>query len=160
MITRVYIDGANLYQAVRRYAWQFDYRRFFVWLKDKYAIDQAYIFIGYSQKYQSMYQYLASCGYTLIYKEVSFDNEGKIKGNCDADLVVHAMKGYYEKEFGRLILVSSDGDYASLVAFLKKKGAFLTLVTPYTRFSFLLRKLNIPVVLLEKLVEKLKKRRV
>lgn len=157
MKTCVYIDGANLHQATKRYQWKFDYKRFFIWLKDKYHIKEAYIFIGHSPQYQSTYTYLAGCGYKLVYKEVSYDHTGKIKGNCDADLVVHAMKGYYEKEFDQLILVSSDGDYASLVAFLKSKGAFLTLITPYTRFSFLLRKLNIAVVLLERLVDKMKK---
>lgn len=153
--TVVFIDGANLHQATKRYSWKFDYGAFFVWLKDKYHPKKVYIFIGHSPKYQSNYDYLEKCGYTLIFKEVSYDNAGKIKGNCDADLVVEAMIGYYEKHFDQAILVSSDGDYARLVSFLKERQSFLTLITPYTHFSFLLRKLNIPIVLLEKMSMKI-----
>jgi hypothetical protein len=39
-----YIDGANLYEAVRELGWFLDYKRFRIWLLEKYGIKQTYIF--------------------------------------------------------------------------------------------------------------------
>ena len=33
-----YIDGANLHKGIETLDWEFDYRRFRVWLKEKYKI--------------------------------------------------------------------------------------------------------------------------
>ena len=41
-----YIDGANLYNGSSSLDWKLDYRRFRIWLKDKYSVERAYIFIG------------------------------------------------------------------------------------------------------------------
>ena len=45
--------------------------------------------------------------------------------------------------------ISSDGDYASLIKFLKNRDVFHTLLSPHTKCSFLLRKLDIPIVYLD-----------
>jgi uncharacterized LabA/DUF88 family protein len=74
--------------------------------------------------------------------------EGKIKGNCDADLVLKCAVDFYEKKFDDVVLVSGDGDYASLASFLREKNVFKTLISPSNNCSFLLRKLNIPIVYL------------
>ena len=44
-----YIDGANLHKGILELGWRLDYQRFRVYLRDKYAISKAYIFlIGWS----------------------------------------------------------------------------------------------------------------
>jgi len=101
--------------------WEFDYGRFRVWLKEKYGVGKAYLFLGLIPKYKDLYTKLQECGYTLIFKEVIYDTNGKAKGNCDADIVVHAMQNAYENKFAKAILISSDGDYAPLVKFLKRE---------------------------------------
>jgi hypothetical protein len=50
-----YIDAANLDYALRTQGWNLDYSRFRVWLKDKYKVEQAYIFIGLIPKYSALY---------------------------------------------------------------------------------------------------------
>lgn len=35
-------------------------------------------------------------GFTLIFKEVVYDGDGKPKGNCDADLVLQATRRGFE----------------------------------------------------------------
>ena len=90
-----------------------------------------------------------------MYKEVTYDGDGKVKGNCDADLVLKVARDYYEGHLAQAILVTSDGDYSSLAAFLKEKNVFRTLLSPSNKCSFLLRKLNIPVVYLDMVREKL-----
>ncbi|MDP1707190.1 MAG: NYN domain-containing protein [bacterium] len=126
-----YIDGANLHNGVKSLSWNFDYKRFRVWLREKYAVEQAYLFIGMMPKYAELYTRLQKQGYTLAFKDVIYDNNGKAKGNCDADLVVAAMQDAYENKFDSAVLVSSDGDYAPLVKFLIAKEKMLAVVSPY-----------------------------
>lgn len=159
MKTLVYIDGANLHKGTQGLGWTLDYERFFVWLRDKYRIERAYLFIGLIPKNKDLYTRLQEVGYTLVYKEITFDGTGKVKGNCDADLVLKVTSGYYEKHFDQVVLVSSDGDYAGLVQFLKERQSFRTLISPSNNCSFLLRKLNIPIVYLDTQKNLLQKRR-
>ena len=139
-----YIDGANLHKGVENLGWQLDYKRFRVWLKDKYGVSQAYIFIGLVPKYKDLYTSLQEVGFTLVFKEITYDGEGKVKGNCDADLVLKATRDAYENVFDKAVLVSSDGDYAGLVKFLQEKDKFLAIVSPAMseKCSVLLKRTN------------------
>lgn len=142
-----YIDGANLHSGTKVLGWQFDYARFRVWLREKYGIKQAYLFLGLMPKYKDLYKYLQEIGYTLIFKEVIFDKEGKAKGNCDADVVVQAMQDAYENKFDTSILISSDGDFAPLVKFLLSKNKIDTVVSPYEteKCSVLLKRTGVKI---------------
>ncbi|NQU83808.1 MAG: NYN domain-containing protein [Parcubacteria group bacterium] len=144
-----YIDGANLHKGVKELGWILDYRRFRKWLKDKYSVERAYIFIGLVPSNKNLYTFLQEAGFTLVFKETTYDGAGKVKGNCDADLVLKAVVDYYEKQFKKAIIVASDGDYAGLVNFFKKKEALLSLISPNNKCSFLLRKLNISLTYLD-----------
>src|SRR3989344_790260 len=119
-----YIDGANLHNGTKSLGWDLDYKKFRVWLKEKFHVMRAYIFIGLVPRFKDLYADLQEAGYILIYKEVTYDGTGKIKGNCDADLVLKAVVDFYEKQCEQAILVSNDGDYAPLVKFLKEKDTF------------------------------------
>src|SRR3989344_513058 len=119
-----YIDGANLHRGIASLGWTLDYARLRVWLSEKYGIKNAYIFIGLIPKYKELYKHLQECGFTLIFKEVIYDGDGKPKGNCDADLVLQAARDTYENKFDGALLIASDGDYAGLVKFLLEKHKF------------------------------------
>jgi len=144
-----YIDGANLHKGVKELGWKLNYQRFRTWLREKYGITRAYIFIGLVQKHKDLYTNLQEAGFTLVFKETTYDNDGKVKGNCDTDLVLKVAIDYFEKNFNKALLVSSDGDYACLVKFLNEKSVLRSLVSPSNKCSFLLRKLNIPLVYLD-----------
>jgi uncharacterized LabA/DUF88 family protein len=149
MKTVAYIDGANLHRGVKNLGWNLDYKRFCIWLQDKYHAEAVYLFIGLIPKNKDLYTSLQESGYILVYKEITYDGAGKVKGNCDADLVLKMTADFYEKAYDQAVLVSSDGDYAGLVKFLKEKKSFRALVSPSNNCSFLLRKLNIPIVYLD-----------
>lgn len=146
----VYIDGANLYRGINSFGWNLDYARFRVWLSDKYKVSRAYIFIGLIPKYKDLYTYLQEAGFTLVFKEVVYDGDGRPKGNCDADLVLQAARDTYENKFDRAIIVSSDGDYASLVKFLKERGKLKIILSPHIKdfCSILLKRTNAPIAYL------------
>lgn len=125
-----YIDGANLHNGIASLGWKLDYKRFRVWLSEKYGVKGAYVFIGLIPKYKDLYKYLQECGFTLVFKEVVYNSDGKPKGNCDADLVLQSVCDAYENKFDKAIIVSSDGDYAGLVKFLNDKQRLIAVVSP------------------------------
>tara|TARA_R110000824_G_scaffold401771_1_gene615944 strand:+ start:598494 stop:598994 length:501 start_codon:yes stop_codon:yes gene_type:complete len=139
-----YIDAANLDRAVRDLRWKLDYKKFRVWLKDKYKIERAYIFIGMIPKYKDLYTYFQECGFTLIFKEVVYQGGGLPKGNCDTDLIMQAIDDAYEGALQKALLVSSDGDYASLVKKLQDREQFLGILSPAPakKCSILLKRTN------------------
>ena len=143
-----YIDGANLYEAIKELGWPLNYKRFRVWLSEKYGVERAYIFIGLISKYKNLYTYLQECGFTLVFKEVIYDGSGKPKGNCDADLVLEATRDAYENKFKKAIIISSDGDYAGLVKFLKEKDKLCVILSPSVEIkcSILLKRTGARIV--------------
>jgi len=140
-----FIDGANLHKGVENLGWYLDYARFRVWLREKYHVVDAYLFVGFVPGKEELYLRLERVGYVLIYKEITYGLYGKVKGNCDADLVLHTVIDYYEKNFSQAVVVSSDGDYAGLLRFLDEKNALKVLLSPSNHCSALLRKINIKI---------------
>lgn len=126
-----YIDAANLDKALKGLGWQLDYHRFRVWLREKYHIEKAYIFIGLIDRYKNLYNYFQECGFLLMFKDVLYQN-GKTKGNCDSDLLMKSVGDFYEGELDKTVLVASDGDYAPLVKMLQDKNAIQTVLSPAT----------------------------
>ena len=137
-----YIDGANLHQGIKSLGWELDYARFRIWLSDKYKVDRAYLFIGLIPKYSDLYKKLQEAGFTLVFKEVIYDADGKAKGNCDADLVTQAMRDSYEEMLKKAILVASDGDYSPLVKFWLEKNQMGVILSPaqHKKCSILLKR--------------------
>jgi uncharacterized LabA/DUF88 family protein len=94
---------------------------------------------------------LQSCGYVLVFKQTVSIGE-KIKGNCDAELVLKATSDYYEKDFDSSILITGDGDFGCLVEFLKDKKSIKEVISPdKNKCSFLLRNKNIEITFLNDL---------
>lgn len=142
-----YIDGANLYKGVESLGWELDYKRFRVWLSEKYGVHVAYLFIGLIPKYKKLYKHLQESGFILIFKEVIYDGDGKPKGNCDADLVLQAARDTYENKFDNALLVASDGDYAGLIKFLQEKQKFPIVLSPHLKdkCSILLKRTGVKI---------------
>lgn len=155
--TIAYIDAANLHKGTQSSDWKMDYRKFRSWIRQKYGVVEAYLFIGLMPKHAALYTALQSAGFTLVFKEVVYDGAGRAKGNCDADLVIRAMRDYFEKGSLKTILVSSDGDYAPLVSFWLEKTVSCTVVSPapLKRCSILLKKTGVPILCLDDVKHKL-----
>jgi hypothetical protein len=144
-----FIDGANLHKGIENLGWHLDYARFRVWLREKYGVARAYIFIGFIPSKKELYLQLEKAGYVLVYKEITYGLNGRIKGNCDADLVLRAAIDHFEGKFNEAVIVSSDGDYVGLVRFLNEKSAFNVLLSPANKCSYLLWKSGVRIVYLD-----------
>jgi uncharacterized LabA/DUF88 family protein len=115
-VNYAFIDGTNLHLTMVYLGWELDYKRFRVYLSEHYGVSKAYYFIGYIPENTGLYNFLQDADYKLVFKPILKTPEGKIKGNCDAELVLQAMidLGKYEKA----IIVSDDGDFYCLVNYL------------------------------------------
>lgn len=152
-----YIDGNNLYRGVNDSGWKVDFVRFRRWLSDKYGVSRAYYFIGLVPQQKDLYTSLQEVGFTLIFKEVVYDGSGHAKGNCDADFVLQSVIDSFENNCEQQILVTSDGDYASLVKFLYNKNKLRVILSPSIKekCSILLKRTNVPLTYLNDVKNKI-----
>ena len=136
-----FIDSQNLNLGVKSTGWEIDYRKFRLYLKNKFNITQAFIFIGLVSNNQKLYTALQQAGFVLIFKPtVRYFENGKqtVKGNVDAELVLHASAIEYSN-YDKATIVSGDGDFACLAEFLSKNNKLLNIITPNKKYSKLLK---------------------
>lgn len=134
-----FIDSQNLNLGVRSLGWRLDYKKFRLYLKNKYNVQKAYLFIGQLAGNEKLYLYLQEAGYILIFKPTVETKDGIVKGNVDAELVLHAAAIQY-KNYSKAVIVSGDGDFTCLVEFLDERQKLLYVLTPNRHYSSLLRR--------------------
>lgn len=126
-----FIDAQNVHLGIKSVGWRLDWGKFRVYLKEKYNVTTAYLFVGFIQTNQDLYSMLQKAGYVLIFKPIILDGDGKAKGNCDADLVLHAL---LEKDtYDKAVIVTSDGDFYSLVRYLYENQKLEMVLSPYEK---------------------------
>jgi len=149
-----FIDSQNLNLAINGQGWKLDFGKFRKYLTDKYKITKAFLFIGYVFSNQSLYTNLQKQGYILIFKPTLELPGGKVKGNVDAELVLHTMIEY--KNYDKALIVSGDGDFYCLIEYLIKQNKLLKLVIPNQyKYSSLLRGMREYIVFMNNLKNKL-----
>jgi uncharacterized LabA/DUF88 family protein len=125
-----YIDNTNLHKGVEAEGFIIDYQKFRTYLAEKHRVRIAYIFIGYVPGNEERYRKFQELGYTLIFKPTLPDGNRKIKGNCDAELVLQSLRDHYESDYNQAVLVSSDGDFGCLVQFLQEHSRLKVVLSP------------------------------
>ena len=108
-----FVDSQNLNLGVKSQGWNLNFARFRHFLKDKYQVNKAYLFIGY-----------VKAGYICVFRptlEIKDKGKIRIKGNVDAE---------------------GDGDFYCLIEYLVKQNKLRKIIVPNTRFSSLLRKFS------------------
>ena len=86
-----FIDSQNLNLGTKSAGWKIDFRKFRLYLKNKYNVEKAYLFIGEVTGNESLYDALKEMGYHLVLKpttEYTEDDKVTVKGNVDAELVL------------------------------------------------------------------------
>lgn len=109
--------------------WKLDFGKFYQYLKDKFRVSKAFLFIGYIPQNKPLYKQLESYGYKLIYKPTVKNSQGKPKGNVDAELVLYASALEFQN-YDKAVIVSGDGDFYCLLDFLQKNKKLLKLIIP------------------------------
>lgn len=133
-----FIDGQNLYLSIAALGWRLDYARFRTYLKDKYGIVKAFIFIGYIEGNNGVYTALQEAGFICIFKPTLKYKDGTTKGNCDAELVLQAMIEF--QNYDKAVIVTGDGDFYCLVKYLIEKEKLEAVLVPNKwKYSALLK---------------------
>jgi uncharacterized LabA/DUF88 family protein len=148
-----FIDSQNLNLGVRSLGWRIDYKKLRLYLKNKFNIGQAYLFIGMVPNNQKLYTELQKAGFILIFKPtVRYFEDGKetVKGNVDAELVLHAAAIQFDN-YDKAIIISGDGDFACLVDYLVDKDKLLHVFTPNAHYSKLLKPYSKYIVRVDRL---------
>ena len=127
-----FIDGQNLYQWLN---WNLDYKRFRIYLKDKYKVEKAYYFLWFIQKESDMYEKLQDSGFILVFNNKWEKLKSSKKWNIDTNLVFQAMKKLIEDDFDNIILVSWDWDYKMMVDYFIEKNKFLKILFPNKKYA-------------------------
>jgi uncharacterized LabA/DUF88 family protein len=157
-----FIDSQNLNLGVQKVGWKMDWRKFRAYLKDKYNVTNAYMFIGYMPEHEDIYEYMHSLGYLVVLKptvdmNMSEDKEKSekhtTKGNVDADLVLYAMKEL--PNYDKAVIVSGDGDFYGLIEYLDEKKRLQKILTPNRQYSSLLKPFEKHIVRLDQLKKQL-----
>ncbi len=152
-----FIDSQNLNLGVKSAGWTLDFRKFRLYLKNKYGVEKAYLFIGQMAGQESLYDRLQNMGYHLIFKpttEYKVNGKTVVKGNVDAELVLYAAAKVIDN-YDQAIIVTGDGDFHCLVEYLKEKDKLLHVMVPNDHFSKLLRRFTKDIVRINQLRLKL-----
>ena len=125
----------------------------------KYGASVAYLFIGFLPKHSDLYDDLRKSGFVLIFKPVLPNGNDGVKGNVDADMVLQAMIDY--NRYDKAVIVTSDGDFYSLVRYLYDNKKLEVVLSPHVRnCSLLLKKTGKEkIVYMDKLSKKIGKRK-
>ncbi|MDP6571734.1 MAG: NYN domain-containing protein [Patescibacteria group bacterium] len=133
-----FIDSQNVNLSVQELGWKLDFSRFRVYLKEKYGVTMAFLFVGYIEGNNDLYIHLQEAGFICIFKPTLKYKDGTTKGNCDAEMVLHAMieLGNYDKA----VIITGDGDFYCLVKYLLGEKKLKALLVPNQfKFSGLLK---------------------
>lgn len=138
-----------------------DWRKFRRYLREKYNVTKAYMFIGYVQEFEDLYKQMHEAGFLVVLKPTSDltktngEEQGKdedkkfIKGNTDADMVLWTMKEI--RNYDKAILISGDGDFHGLIEYLISQNKLLNVMTPNWQYSHLLKEFESYIVRIDKL---------
>lgn len=141
-ITYAFVDSQNLNLGVHSLGWKLDFKKFRLYLKNKYGVEKAYLFIGLVPGNEQLYSNLSEAGYQLVFKQtVEYTEADKktYKGNVDAELVLYAAAKTYP-QYDDAVIVSGDGDFVCLVEYLTENQKLARVICPNSHYSSLLRK--------------------
>lgn len=134
-----FIDSQNVNLAIRELGWKLDWKRFRVYLREKYAVTKAFLFIGYVEGNNRLYIDLQDAGFLCIFKPTLTYKDGTTKGNVDAELVLHAMIEF--PNYDRAVIVTGDGDFYCLVEhWIEHEKLEQVMIPNYFKFSALLKR--------------------
>ena len=122
-----FIDTNNLYLAIKHLGWKIDWFKFRKYLKNRFHIQRAFIFIGKIEKHADLYDVLKNAGFDIIFKKV-VERGGETKGNVDIDVAIWTV--HYINEYDKAMLITGDGDFYSLADYLHERRKLLKIGVP------------------------------
>ncbi|MBF0308562.1 MAG: NYN domain-containing protein [Magnetococcales bacterium] len=133
----IFIDGSNLYAAIRALGFEFDYRKLLEYFRNRCRLVRAYYFtaLGDEQEYspiRPLVDWLAYNGYAVVTKPIKeyFDvhsGHKRTKGNMDIEIAVSMLS--MAPHYDHAVLFSGDGDFRSVVEAIQNLGKQATVIS-------------------------------
>lgn len=125
--TAVFLDASNIYFSQKTLGWRVDFKKLLEYFKqnsDLYRITFYGAINPDNERERRFHDFLEIIGYTVKHKKIKFIKDktnqeygGHHKGNIDVDLTIDAV--HFRDEYDSFILLSGDGDFESLLKYLK-----------------------------------------
>ena len=134
-----FIDWQNLHLWTSSEKWKIDFKKFRIYLKDKFQIKEAYIFLWFiDDNHQRMYRKIQKSWFMLEFREHNTNMKWVKKWNVDVDIVFEIMYRFLEEDdFDKIVLVTGDWDYIKLVNYLIEKNRLKKILFPNNKYSSL-----------------------
>ena len=123
-----FIDGQNLHFGIKSLGWKLDHKKFRQYLTEEHDVSKAYIFLGYMEEHQDLYNVLQEAGFICFFKPLVRYDDGAIKGNVDADMVLQVMVDI--EKYDRAVIISGDGDFSGLLRLLIQRKKLGQIIIP------------------------------
>lgn len=133
-----FIDNENVNISVQRLWRKIDRTRLRIFLEKELQIQKAYMFLWYMEEFEPMYELFRDSWYELVFKKVHQWENIQNKWNIDAELVLHTM--IHIQDYHQAVIVSWDGDFASLAEYLSSIKKLRAVVVPNKERSSLFLK--------------------
>jgi len=125
--TGVFIDSANIYFSQKTLGWRVDFKKLLKYFKQETELVRIAFYGAINPENKGerkFHDFLEIIGYTVKHKKIKFikdDNDkiygGHNKGNVDVDLTIDAV--HFKDDYDTFVLLSGDGDFESLIKYLK-----------------------------------------
>lgn len=126
----IFVDLSNLYYAAKdRYNGRKpDYAKVYEYCSSFGVVTTAVAYGAQSgHGAQGFYHALSKIGFSLKLKEPKKVG-GKVKANCDVDLVVDSIKAVRDLGIDMVVLLTADGDFAPLVSYFREQGCVVMVI--------------------------------
>lgn len=123
-----FIDGQNLNKGIQTLGWKLDYKKFRDYLASEFGVTRAYMFVGFMEEQQPLYNALQEAGFILVFKPLVRHADVEIKGNIDAELVLQAMIDI--DRYDQAVIITGDGDFAGLIRHLASVKKLKQIIIP------------------------------
>jgi len=139
-----FIDGQNLHLWTATEDWKIDFKRFKIYLRDKFNVNEIYYFLWFlDENEQKLYTKLQKAWFIVVFREHNSNMKGKKKGNVDVDICFEMMKTLIDdKYFDKILLVSGDWDYIKPVKYLIEKWKLKKILFPNKKYSSLYKQIQ------------------
>jgi|YelNatPaOPRAMG01_1025707.scaffolds.fasta_scaffold00806_30 uncharacterized LabA/DUF88 family protein len=140
----LFIDGNNLYFVQRKLKWNIDFEKLLNYFKGDGDFYNAFYYSGYDANDQNQENFLKALtliGYTVRKKPLktitSQDNEEKQKSNMDVEMTLDLIitSFHYDEAY----LFSGDGDFESVIEYLRMMGKEIIVVSTLGHIAIELR---------------------
>jgi uncharacterized LabA/DUF88 family protein len=134
--TAIFIDGVNLFAAVKSLGFEIDYKRLAQEFRSRGSLLRAFYYTavfgdGEHPSLQPLIDWLTYNGFTVVTKpgKEFIDHSGrrKVRGNMSVELAIDAME--IAPYIDQMVLFSGDGDFSRLVAAMQRCGVRVTVVS-------------------------------